>query len=319
MASRPRVVVTRPLPPPIEARLVERFGAELAAAPLAPGRLPEAMRRCEILVATVGDRIDAAAIGQAGGGLKLIANFGVGVDHIDLDAARAAGIAVTNTPDVLTGDTADIVIALILMLLRRLGEGERAVRSGAWGGWKPAGFLGRALGGKTLAIVGMGRIGRAVAVRAAAFGMNILYHNRRRLPEAVERGAAWRAKLDALVAEADILSLNAPYGPETHHLIDRRRLALMKRDSVLINAARGNLVDQDALIEALEAGAIAGAGLDVYPNEPEVDPRLIALGNVVLLPHLGSATVETRIAMGEKVIDNVAAWVAGRTLPDRVV
>jgi glyoxylate reductase len=315
MPSLPRIIVTRPLPPPIEAKLAARFGAELVPSPMAPDALAEAMRRCQILV---GDRIDATAIAAAGDGLKLIANFGVGVDHIDLAAAQAAGIAVTNTPEVLTDDTADIVIALILMVLRRLGEGERAVRSGAWGGWKPAGFLGRAAGGKTLGIVGMGRIGQAVAARAAAFGMNILYHNRHRLPEPAERGAAWRPELDPLIAEADILSLNAPYGPETRHLIDRRRLALMKRHAVLINAARGGLVDQDALIEALEAGRIGGAGLDVYPNEPAVDPRLIALENVVLLPHLGSATIETRIAMGEKVIDNVAAWVAGAKLPDRV-
>jgi glyoxylate reductase len=278
------------------------------------------MRSCDALAPTVGDRIDAKTIAAAGERLKLIANFGVGVDHIDLDAARARGIAVTNTPGVLTDDTADIVMGLMLMGLRRLGEGERVVRAGAWPGWAPTDRLGRGLAGKALAIVGMGRIGKAVAQRARAFGMTIHYHNRARLAAAEEEALAARywPSLDALLAEADVVSLNCFYGPETHHLIDARRLALMKKDAWLINAARGAVVDEEALIAALEARAIGGAGLDVYPNEPHVDPRLMALDTCVLLPHLGSATLETRTAMGEKVLANLLALAEGRELPDRV-
>jgi glyoxylate reductase len=322
MPERPQVIVTRRLPEPVEARLEALFQAEInrSGKGLTREQLAAAMSRCDILACSVGDRIDAALLGESGARLKLIANFGAGTDHIDLAAAQAKGIAVANTPDVLTEDTADIVIAVILTALRRLGEGERALRAGRWGGWKPTDFLGRSLRGKALGIVGMGRIGRAVARRAAAFGMEIHYHNRNRLPAAIEEalGAHWWAELDAMLPEMDVLSLNAPYGADTHHLIDARRLALMRRDAWLINAARGGLVDEEALIAALESGTIAGAGLDVYPKEPEVNPRLVALPNVVLLPHLGSATVETRMAMGEKVIANILAFVEGRPLPDRV-
>ena len=294
------------------------FDAELAGEgrTFDRARLAEAMGRCDVLASNVGDRIDAALIEGAGERLRLIANFGVGTDNIDLAAARARGIAVTNTPGVLTEDTADIVMALILMTLRRLGEGERILRDGRWGGWKPTDFLGRGLAGKVLAIVGMGRIGRAAARRAEAFGMEIHYHNRRRVPG--ERARYW-PDLDAMLAAADVVSVNTPYGPETHHLIDARRLALMKRDAVLINAARGPIVDQDALIAALEDRTIAGAGLDVYLNEPRVDPRLIAMEQVVLLPHMGSATLETRTAMGMKVVENILAFAESRALPDRVV
>ncbi len=323
MPERLKVIATRRFPPATEARLEQLFGAEInrSGKGLTREALAEAMRRCDVLACSVGDRIDAALLDKAGERLKLIANFGVGVDHIDVVAARARGIAVTNTPDVLTDDTADIAIALILMLLRRLGEGERLVRDGRWAGWKPTDFLGHALRGKKLGIVGMGRIGRAIARRAAAFGMHIHYHNRNRHPDEVEaaHGAHFWAGLDAMLPVIDVLSINAPYGPETHKLIDASRLALMRPDAVLINTARGGLVDEEALITALESGALAGAGLDVYPKEPEVDSRLIALPNTVLLPHLGSATVETREAMGEKVIENILAFLEGRQLPDLVI
>jgi len=322
MLQRLKVIVTRRLPEAVETKLETMFGAEINRSGKALPReaLAAALHRCDVLACSVGDRLDTELIGQAGERLRLIANFGVGVDHIDLDAARAKGIAVTNTPDVLTDDTADIVMALILMALRRLGEGERLLRAGGWGGWKPTDFLGHGLRGKKLGIPGMGRIGQAAARRAAAFGMEIHYHNRNRLPREVETaiGARWWAELDAMLPVVDVLSVNAPYGPHTHHLIDARRLALMRRDAFLINTARGGLVDQEALIAALESGALAGAGLDVYPKEPEVDTRLIALPNVVLLPHLGSATVETRVAMGEKVVANIEAFAEGRELPDRV-
>src|SRR5947209_15631030 len=306
MPERPTVIVTRRLPAAVEARLEHLFGAEInrGGKGLSRAGLADAMRRCDVLACSVGDRIDAALLDEAGARVKLIANFGVGVDHIDVAAARAKGIAVTNTPDVLTDDTADIVIALILMVLRRLGEGERLVREGRWGGWKPTDFLGRALRGRKLGIVGMGRIGQATARRAAAFGMAIHYHKRSRLAADAEAalGAHWWSDLDAMLPVVDLLSINAPYGPATHQLIDARRLALMRPDAILINTARGALVDEEALIAALESGAPAGAGLVVLPTEPPVDPRLIALPNAVLLPHLGSATVETREAMGEKVI-----------------
>jgi glyoxylate reductase len=323
MPERPTVIATRRFPPQTEARLEQLFGAEInrSGKGLTREALADAIRRCDVLACSVGDPIDAALLADAGERVRLIANFGVGVDHIDVAAAAARGIAVTNTPGVLTDDTADIAIALILMLLRRLAEGERLVRAGRWGGWKPTDFLGHALRGRKLGIVGMGRIGQAVARRAAAFGMEIHYHNRNRLAEETEaaHGAHWWAELDAMLPVVDVLSINAPYGPETHRLIDARRLALMRRDAFLINTARGGLVDEEALIAALEGGALAGAGLDVYPKEPEIDPRLIALPNTVLLPHLGSATVEARNAMGEKVIANILAFAEGRPLPDLVI
>jgi glyoxylate reductase len=314
----PKVIVTRRLPDRVEARMTALFDAELNPEdrPLGPAALADAVRRCEVLVPTVTDRIDGDLIRCAGKPLGLIANFGVGTDHIDLEAARARGIAVTNTPDVLTEDTADLAMALILMAPRRLGEGERVLRAGRWRGWGPTDQLGRSLTGKSLGIVGMGRIGRALARRARAFGMAIHYHNRR--PATGEDARYW-PDLDSMLPEMDVVSVNAPYAPDTHHLLDRRRLGLIRRDAWLVNTARGGIVDQDALIEALETGAIAGAGLDVYPNEPAVDPRLLALPNVVLLPHLGSATLETRTAMGEKVIANILAFVEGRLLPDRVI
>jgi glyoxylate reductase len=312
-----KIIVTRRLPDSVEARLAERFEAELNPGdePFDRSRLRDSMRRCDVLAPSVRDRIDAGLIADAGERLRLIANFGAGTDNINLGAARARGIAVTNTPDVLTEDTADLVMALILIGLRRLGEGERNLRAGKWLGWGPTDQLGASLTGKALGIVGMGRIGRALARRARAFGMAVHYHNRH--PVAGEEAHYW-PDLDAMLPGMDVVSLNAPYRTETHHLIDRRRLTLMKGDAWLINAARGGLVDEDALIEALAERRIAGAGLDVYPNEPEVDPRLLELPNVVLLPHLGSATLESRTAMGEKVLANIVAFAEGRELPDRV-
>jgi glyoxylate reductase len=287
--------------------------------PFGPEQLAQAVRGCEILVPTVTDRIDADLLGRAGGALRLIASFGAGTDHIDLGAARAHGIAVTNTPGVLTDDTADLVMALILMTPRRLGAGERLLRDGEWRGWGPTDFLGTSLTGMKLGIIGMGRIGSAVARRARAFGMEIHYHNRRRLTAEAEgeTEARWWAELDAMLGAVDMATVNAPYGPETHHLIDARRLGLMKPGAWLINAARGGLIDQEALIAALESGRLGGAGLDVYPEEPKVDRRLLAFPNAVLLPHMGSATIEARTAMGMKVVANIEAWIEGRELPDR--
>ncbi|HEX8261683.1 MAG TPA: D-glycerate dehydrogenase [Allosphingosinicella sp.] len=312
-----KVIVTRKLPAAVEAGLAARFDVELNPedAPFDRERLAGAMRRCDVLAATVTDRIDADLIARAGERLRLIANFGVGTDHIDLESASARGVAVTNTPGVLTEDTADLVMALILTAMRRLGEGERVLRAGLWRGWGPTDQLGCSLTGKALGIVGMGRIGSALARRARAFGMEIHYHNRRPAPDGEAR---YWPDLDAMLAAVDVVSLNAPYRPDARHLIDRRRLALMRRGAWLINAARGNLVDEEALIEALAAGRIAGAGLDVYPDEPHVDPRLLELPNLVLLPHLGSATLESRTAMGEKVLANIVAFAEGRELPDRV-
>ncbi|MEA3052381.1 MAG: glyoxylate reductase [Sphingomonadales bacterium] len=312
-----KVIVTRTLPETVEAKLAARFDVELSRddSPFGRERLEEAMRRCDVLAPSVRDRIDGRLIANAGDRLRLIANFGAGTDNIDLAAARGRGIAVTNTPGVLTEDTADLAMALILIGLRRLGEGERNLRAGRWRGWGPTDQLGRGLAGKALGIVGMGRIGTALARRARAFGMDVHYHNRRPAPDS---DARYWADLDAMLAGMDVVSLNAPYGPDTHYLVDRRRLALMRPGAWLINSARGGLVDEEALIEALAEGRIGGAGLDVYPNEPDVDPRLLALPNLVLLPHLGSATLESRTAMGEKMLANILAFAEGRELPDRV-
>jgi lactate dehydrogenase-like 2-hydroxyacid dehydrogenase len=279
------------------------------------------MATCDVLVPTVTDRIDAELIEGAGERLKLIANFRAGIDHIDLAAARARDIIVTNTPGVLTEDTADMTMALILSVPRRLAEGEKLMRSGEWKGWSPGGMLGHRIGGKALGIVGMGRIGQAVAARARAFGLGVHYHNRHRLPDIVEAqlGATWHADLDEMLRRVDIVSINAPHTPQTEYLIDARRLALLRPHVYLINTSRGEIVDEMALIEALEAGRLAGAGLDVYENEPRVDPRLLALPNVVLLPHMGSATVEGRAATGEKVIANIRTSADGHRRPDQVL
>ncbi|MBC7492938.1 MAG: D-glycerate dehydrogenase, partial [Novosphingobium sp.] len=250
-----------------------------------------------------------------------IASFGAGVDHIDLAAARARKIMVTNTPGVFTDDTADMTMALIIAVPRRFVDGGRVLREGNWQGWSPSSMLGHRLGGKLLGIIGMGRIGQAVAHRARAFGMSIAYHNRHRLPESIENmlGARWEPDLDTLVRDADILTLHAPATTNGQPVIDARRIALMKPDAYIVNTARGGLIDENALIEALESGRIGGAGLDVYAHEPDVDPRLIALPNVSLLPHLGSATFEGRAASGEKVIANIRFWADGHRPPDQVL
>ncbi|MBC7986001.1 MAG: D-glycerate dehydrogenase [Sphingomonadaceae bacterium] len=321
--ERPRTIVTRRVPAAVEARMAELFDAEFNASdePWAPERLHEAAARADVLVPTLTDEIDADLIAAAGPRLRLIANFGVGVDHIDLAAARAKNIIVTNTPGVLTEDTADMTMALILSVPRRLAEGEKLVRAGEWGGWSPTGMLGHRINRKALGIIGMGRIGQAVARRARGFGLSIHYHNRHRLPDAVEAelGATHWPDLDDMLTEIDILSINCPYTRETRHLIDARRLALLGREVYLINTSRGEIVDEAALVATLEAGGIAGAGLDVYEDEPVIDPRLLALDNVVLLPHMGSATYEGREAMGDKVIANIRIWADGHRPPDQVL
>jgi len=282
--------------------------------------LSAAMAECDVLVPTLTDPIDAALIADAGDQLKLIANFGNGVDHIDLKAARARGIIVTNTPGVLTEDAADMAMALLLSVPRRLAEGERMMRDGRWEGWRPTAMLGHRIHGKTLGIVGMGRIGQAIALRARGFGLAIRYHNRNRLPAVVERAvdAVYDPDLDALLAASDFVSLNCPHNAETHHLLDARRIALMRPGACLINIARGELVDERALIAALEGGAIS-AGLDVFAHEPAVDPRLRALDNVVLLPHMASATHEAREATGDRVIANIRMWADGHRPHDQVL
>ena len=323
MPTRPVVRVTRRLPQAVETRMAELFTVTLNAndAALDAAGLCEAIARGAVFVPTVTDHVDAAVIAAAGPQLRLIANFGAGVDHIDLKAARARGIVVTNTPGVLTDDTAEMVMALILSVSRRTGEGEKLLRAGAWTGWAPTGMLGHRVRGKALGIVGMGRIGQAVAVRARAFGITVHYHNRHRLPLAVEQelGATWAGNLHAMLGAIDIVSLNCPHTPATHHLIDRAALVCMKPDAYLINCARGEIVDEAALVAALAAGTIAGAGLDVYEDEPRITPALLDLPGVVLLPHMGSATFEGRQAMGDKVIANIQSWADGHRPPDQVL
>jgi len=324
MRSKPRVVVTRRWPAPCEERLRERFDAVLNEddRPLDGDALRAALGRCDALLCTVTDRIDAAVLDAEPLTARLIGNFGVGYNHVDVGAARARGLTVTNTPDVLTDCTADLAVALMLMAARRAGEGERELRAGRWSGWRPTHLLGTRVSGKTLGVVGFGRIGRAVAERAhRGFGMRILVHGPRppAQPDLAAVDGEYRADLDAMLREADFVSLHCPARPETRHLIDRRRLALMGPQAFLVNTARGDVVDEHALAEALRAGVIAGAGLDVYEAEPVVDEGLKALENVVLLPHLGSGSAETRTAMGMRVIENVEAFFAGREPPDRVV
>ncbi|WP_306088448.1 2-hydroxyacid dehydrogenase [Qipengyuania flava] len=319
----PRVFVTRHLMPSVEDRMRELFDVRLnqSDTPLTRAQLIAAMQDCDVLVPTVTDRIDAEMIAQAGENLGLIANFGAGTEHLDLDAAAARHILVTNTPGVFTDDTADLAMAGIIGVPRRIREGVELIRSRQWTGWTPTALLGTKLAGKVLGIVGMGRIGQAVAHRARAFGLEIAYHNRKRLPEAVERmfQARWVETLDDLMGEADILSLHCPAGPGTHHMIDARRIGLMKDGASLINTARGDLVEEEALVAALESGKLAGAGLDVYPDEPNVDPRLIRHPNVMTLPHIGSATREGREESGLKVIANIRMWVDGHRPPDQVL
>ena len=289
--------------------------------PFSRNELAAAMADADVLVPTVTDTIDADLIDTAPPRLRLIANFGAGIDHIDLSAARARKVMVTNTPGVFTDDTADMTLALILSVTRRLNYGGRVLRNGQWTGWAPSTLLGHRVGGRVLGIVGMGRIGQAVAHRARAFGLTVIYHNRHRLPEALETmlGARYEADLDALVAQADILTLHCPATPETHHLIDARRIALMKPGAFIINTARGKIVEEEAMIAALTSGHLGGAGLDVFEHEPSVDQRLRDHHNVAILPHMGSATVEGRIASGEKVIANIRFWTDGHRPPDQVI
>lgn len=319
----PRVIVTRQLMPSVEARLGELFNVELneTDTPFTRTQLIQAMQSADVLVPTVTDIIDADMIGQAGEQLKLIASFGSGTDHIDLEAAAARKIIVTNTPGVFTDDTADIAMAGIIGVPRRIREGVGLVRSGKWSGWAPSGMLGRKLGGKVLGIIGMGRIGQAVAHRARAFGMEIAYYNRKPLPEAVESvfAARYVEDIDSLIGQADVLTLHCPMNEDSRGMIDARRIALMKPGSCIINTARGELIDQEALIAALKSGHLAGAGLDVYPDEPNVDPRLLKIPNVMTLPHIGSATAEGREASGEKVIANIHFWMDGHRPPDQVL
>ena len=321
--ERPRVAVTRKLLPQIEARMAELFDCRFNADdhPMSADEIVELMQDADILVPTVTDRIDADLIAKAPASLKMFANFGAGVNHIDLAAAKAKCILVTSTPGVFTDDTADLTMALILNVPRRLGEGHRLMRSGEWQGWTPSGMLGHRIGGKTLGIIGFGRIGEAVALRARAFGLNIVYNKRHRLPASIEdeMGITFEPDLDRLIAKSDIITLHCPLTAETDKLMSRERIGLMKRDAYLINSSRGELVDEDALIEALQRGRIAGAGLDVYNHEPAIDPRFLAITNVVLLPHLGSATFEGREASGEKVIANIRIFSDGHRPPDQVL
>ena len=321
--GKPRVCVTRRLLPETEERMAELFDVTLNTddRPLSRAELVEAMRAHDVLVPTVTDTIDAAMLADAGDRMGLVANFGAGIEHIDLGAARARRIIVTNTPGVFTDDTADMTMALIISVARRLNHGGRVLRAGQWAGWAPSTMLGHRIGGKTLGIVGMGRIGQAVAHRARAFGLSVVYHNRHRLPEALENmlGARFEPDLDRLMTDADIITLHCPATPETRHLIDARRIALMKPDSYLVNTARGQIVEEDALIAALEDGRIGGAGLDVFEHEPQVDQRLRDNHNVAILPHMGSATFEGRLASGDKVIANIRFWADGHRPPDQVL
>ncbi|WNO52402.1 2-hydroxyacid dehydrogenase [Stakelama saccharophila] len=323
MTAMPKLLVTRRLPEPVEAHLAERYETTLnpGDTPLDRAALADAMTRYDAILPTITDRIDTDILTTRGACVKILANYGAGFEHIDLDAARAAGIAVTNTPDVLTDATAELAITLMLMAARRAGEGERELRRGDWTGWRPTHMIGRSIEGKTLGLVGFGRIAQATAKRARdGFGMTIRYYSRSRAPAKIEDALDARCAddLEALAAEADILSLHTPGGAATHHLIDAALIARMPRHAILVNTARGPVVDEQALAAALAEGRIAGAGLDVYEDEPRVHPLLAAQERAVLLPHLGSATIESRTAMGMRAADNLHAFFAGRALPDRV-
>jgi glyoxylate reductase len=326
-SKKPLVIVTRKLPDGIETRMRELFDARLNLEdkPMSQAQLIEAMKTADVLVPTVTDRIDASVIKEAGGNLKLIANFGNGVDNIDVATAVQRGITVTNTPGVLTEDTADMTMALILAVPRRLAEGATILNGDKdWAGWSPTWMLGHRIWGKRLGIIGMGRIGQAVARRARAFGLQIHYHNRRRLPAAVEEElqATYWESLDQMLARMDIISINCPHTPATYHLLSARRLKLLRPQAYVVNTARGEVIDENALIRMIGASEIAGAGLDVFEHEPAVNPKLARLardGKVVLLPHMGSATVEGRTDMGEKVIVNIKTFMDGHKPPDRVL
>ena len=319
-SKRLSVVVTRRLPDAVETRLKELFDVSLRNndTPMTRDDLIAAVKTADVLVPTLTDRIDAGLIGQAGDQLRLIANFGAGVDHIDVDTARSRGILVSNTPGVVTEDTADMVLALMLGVTRRIQEGLSVMQDGAWDGWAPTAFLGGRLGGRRLGILGMGRIGQAVARRASAFGMQIHYHNRRRLRTEIEDDleATYWESLDQMVARMDVLSVNCPHTPSTFHA---RRLKLLKPSAVIVNTSRGEVIDENALTRMLKAGELAGAGLDVYEHGHRGAPELRDMPNVVMLPHMGSATEEGRLEMGEKVIINVKTFADGHRPPDQVV
>jgi glyoxylate reductase len=318
-----KVVVTRKLPELVETRMRELFDVTFNAsdAPMSREQLTAAMRTAAVLVPTVTDRIDKTLLSLAGPQLKLVANYGTGVDNIDLETARNRGIIVTNTPGILTEDTADMTMALILAVPRRLVEGASYLQEGReWHGWSPTWMLGHRIWGKKLGIIGMGRIGRAVARRAKAFGLSINYHNRRRVPAAVEEelSATYWESLDQMLAHMDIISVNCPHTPATFHLLSSRRLKLLKPTAYIVNTARGEVIDENALSRMLEAGEVGGAGLDVFENEPAINPKLLKNNKVVVLPHLGSATLEGRLDMGEKVIINIRTFLDGHNPPDRV-
>jgi glyoxylate reductase len=325
--KKPLVVITRKLPDPVETRMRELFDARLNVEdrPMTQPELVAAVKEADVLVPTITDHIDAALIAQAGDNLKLIANFGNGVDKIDVTAAAKKGITVTNTPNVLTEDTADMTMALMLAVPRRLAEGANVLTGDKkWAGWSPTWMLGRRIWGKRLGIVGMGRIGTAVARRAKAFGLSIHYHNRHRVLPAVEDEleATYWESLDQMLARMDIISVNCPSTPATFHLLSARRLALLQPSAYIVNTARGDIIDEDSLVKLIQDGKIAGAGLDVYEHEPALNSKLLKLaakGKVVLLPHMGSATLEGRIDMGEKVIINIRAFFDGHRPPDRVL
>jgi glyoxylate reductase len=320
---KPLVVVTRKLPEVIETRMMELFDTRLneTDVPWSKTELTEAVKTAEVLVPTVTDRLTSSILAHVNPNLRLIANYGTGVDHIDVEAAYARGITVTNTPGVLTEDTADMTMALILAVSRRLVEGERLARSGDWSGWSPTSMLGHRITGKRLGILGMGRIGTAVARRARGFGLAIHYHNRRRVPEELESEleATYWESLDQMVARMDIISVNCPHTPATFHLLSARRLKLARPEAIIVNTSRGEVIDEAALTRMLRSKELAGAGLDVFEHEPTINPKLRELDNVVLLPHMSSATIEGRIDMGEKVIINIKTFIDGHRPPDRVL
>jgi glyoxylate reductase len=324
--KKPLVVVTRRLPEGVETRMRELFDARLNLndAAMSSAEIVEAMKEADVLVPTITDEINAHMIAQAGENLKLIANFGTGVDNVDVTSALRRGITVTNTPGVLTEDTADMTMALILAAARRIVEGSRVIPEGDWHGWSPTWMLGRRITGKRLGIVGMGRIGQALARRARAFGLSIHYHNRRRVASQIEETleATYWDSLDQMLARMDFISINCPHTPATYHLLSARRLKYLRPEAILVNTSRGEVLDENALIRMLEADEIAGAGLDVFEEEPHVSEKLIALarsGKVTLLPHMGSATQEGRVDMGEKVIVNIKTFMDGHRPPDRVL
>lgn len=323
VAKKPLVIVTRKLPDVIETRMMELFDCRLNHDdhPFTRDELIAAVRDADVLVPTITDRLDSGVLAQAGDRLRLIANFGTGVDHIDLTTAQQRGITVTNTPDVLTEDTADMTMALILAVPRRLAEGERLIRSGKWAGWSPTHMLGHRIHGKRLGIIGMGRIGQAVARRARGFGMTIHYHNRRRVHPEIEQEleATYWESLDQMLARMDVISIHCPHTPGTYHLLSARRLKLLRETAYLVNTARGEVVDENALLRMLQRGELAGAGLDVFEQEPSINPKFLTLDNCVLLPHMGSATIEGRVDMGEKVLINIKTFADGHKPPDRVL